>query len=172
MNHIVCHRFFAGRLVLASVVVTIGVFGNSVPVFGQSADRKQAEQAPDRCAEIRAILDAQAEAWNRGDLDAFMETYWKSPELTFSGGGETTRGWQATLDRYRTRYATRAAMGNLRFDDFELKELGESAALVLGTWHLKNDKGTPHGNFSLVLQKLDGKWVIVHDHSSTAEPKE
>jgi hypothetical protein len=123
-------------------------------------------------ATIEKLLNTQVEKWNEGDIDGFMQTYWNSPELTFSGGGKTTRGWQATMDRYKSRYPDRETMGTLEFDNLEHKSLGDNAALVLGSWQLTTAKGNPHGNFSLVLQKIEGKWLIIHDHSSTDESQE
>ena len=120
--------------------------------------------------EIEKLLHAQAKAWNSGDLKGFMQSYWKSDELTFSAGGKTTRGWQATLDRYVKRYAPPKEMGTLTFDKLETTIIEKNAALVLGNWHLKMKMGEERqGNFSLVLRKLDGQWTIVHDHSSSLE---
>ena len=98
-----------------------------------------------------------------------MEHYWKSDDLTFSGGGKTTRGWQATRDRYRERYPTRQKMGRLTLSEFEITPLGDSAALVLGKWKLDRADEPVAGNFSLVMRKIDGRWVIVHDHTSRLE---
>ncbi len=114
---------------------------------------------------LEAILQEQAAAWNRGDIDAFMEHYWKSDDLTFSSGGKTTRGWQTTKDGYKQRYPTRERMGFLIFDRLEAFPLADSAALVLGHWHLDRS-GPVGGNFSLVFRKIGGQWVIVHDHTS------
>ena len=99
-----------------------------------------------------------------------MQTYWKSDELTFSAGGKTTRGWQATLDRYVQNYAPPKEMGTLTFDHLESTLIEENAALILGDWHLKMEKGENRdGNFSLVLRKISGQWRIIHDHSSKIE---
>jgi len=117
---------------------------------------------------LHAILNQQAEAWNRGDIETFMSAYWKSPKLTFSSGGETTRGWDETLARYRTRYPDRAAMGKLQFSALETQMLGPDAALTLGRWELERHEPV-QGNFSLVWRKLDGAWRIVHDHSSSSK---
>jgi beta-aspartyl-peptidase (threonine type) len=117
-------------------------------------------------ATLEAVFRAQEEAWNRGDIGAFMEHYWKSDDLTFSAGGKTTRGWQATRNRYRERYPTRETMGRLTLSDFEITPLGDSAALVLGQWKLDRSNEPVAGNFTLVVRKLDGRWVIVHDHTS------
>jgi beta-aspartyl-peptidase (threonine type) len=98
-----------------------------------------------------------------------MEHYWKSDELTFSAGGQTTRGWQNTLERYRQRYPTVEKMGRLTFDHLEVQPLDETAALVLGQWRLAREDDALDGNFSLIVRKLDGRWLIVHDHTSRAE---
>ena len=115
---------------------------------------------------IKAILSAQEDAWNRGDLDAFMEHYWKSEALTFSSGGKTTRGWSETLIRYRERYPTTEKMGRLQLSGLEITPLGDAAALVLGQWDVKRDSEPLRGNFSLVVRKFDDRWRIVHDHTS------
>jgi beta-aspartyl-peptidase (threonine type) len=117
-------------------------------------------------AAVESILRAQKEAWNEGDVDAFMEHYWKSDDLTFSSGGKTTRGWDATLNRYRERYPTREQMGRLTLDELEITPLGDAAALVLGQWSLERENEPVSGNFSLVVRKFGDRWLIVHDHTS------
>jgi beta-aspartyl-peptidase (threonine type) len=122
-------------------------------------------------AAARAVLDAQMEAWNRGDLEGFMAGYWRSPELVFCSGATVTKGWDATLARYRKRYRSEGReMGRLRFDGIEVIPLGADAALARGAWHLTMGDGKePHGLFTLLLRRLDGAWVIVHDHTSAGE---
>jgi uncharacterized protein (TIGR02246 family) len=115
---------------------------------------------------LEAVLQIQEKAWNRGDVDGFVEHYWKSDDVTFSGGGKTTRGWTATRDRYRVRYPTREAMGQLTFGELEITPLGDAAAMVLGRWALARDEEPVSGNFTLVMRKVDGRWVIIHDHTS------
>lgn len=117
-------------------------------------------------AAVETVLRAQEKAWNDGDLDAFMEHYWKSEALTFSSGGDTTRGWNATLNRYRERYPTREKMGRLTLSEFEITPLSDSAALVLGRWQVERDSEPLKGNFSLLARKIDGLWVLIHDHTS------
>ena len=117
-------------------------------------------------ADVQTVFDAQVAAWNAGDIDAFMEHYWKSDELTFSSGGKTTRGWNATQARYRERYPTPEKMGRLKFEQLEITPLGDTAALVLGHWHLEREPEPLTGNYSIVFRKIDGRWLIVHDHTS------
>ena len=119
--------------------------------------------------QIIEILTSQDAAWNAGDIDAFMEPYWHSDDLTFSSGGKVTRGWQATLDGYRSRYPTREAMGRLSFTELEITSLSPDAALVLGRWRLERQNPLA-GAFTLVMRRIGGRWVIVHDHTSKDAP--
>jgi ketosteroid isomerase-like protein len=117
---------------------------------------------------IRALLASQVDAWNRGDLEAFMAGYWKSPELSFISGTTETRGWESTLERYRKKYQGEGKeMGKLDFFDLRVEMLGPEAAFVRGHWHLKMKNGQePGGLFTLVLRKFPEGWRIVHDHTS------
>ena len=119
----------------------------------------------------RSVLDAQVEAWNRGDLEGFMATYWRSPDLVFCSGSTVTKGWDETLARYRNRYQSEGReMGKLRFDAIEVIPLGEDAALARGAFRLvMTDGKEPHGLFTLLLRRIDGAWRIVHDHTSSGE---
>jgi len=116
--------------------------------------------------EIASMVQKQSDAWNRGDIPEFMVPYWHDDRLTFSSGGATTRTWQATLDRYRKKYPDKATMGHLIFSELETQRLGPDAALTLGRWQLKRESPVG-GNFSLVWKKIDGVWLIIHDHSSS-----
>ena len=135
--------------------------GGQTAAVGQAS----AQDAAVRAA-IEKVFRAQQDAWNGGDIAAFMDHYWKSDDLTFSSGGKTTRGWRATLAGYRERYPTREKMGRLTLSGLEITPLGDAAALVLGQWKLDRQCEPVGGNFTLVLRKIDGRWVIVHDHTS------
>ena len=126
------------------------------------------ERAIDRAA-ITKILETQQNDWNQGNVDAFLEGYWHSPDLTFSGSGGTARGWDGVLARYKKNYPDRAAMGQLDFSGLEFHFLGKDAALVLGHWHLSRAKGDIGGVFSLVWQRFPEGWRIIHDHTSLVE---
>lgn len=118
---------------------------------------------------IPITLQQQSEAWNRGDVDGFMSAYWRSPDLTFASGGEVTRGFEDTLERYRRKYPTPEAMGRLTFSDLEIRRLGKDSAMVLGRWRLERTEPVG-GLFTLVMQRMGDRWVIIHDHTSRAEP--
>lgn len=117
-------------------------------------------------AEIRRVMDAQAAAWNAGDIEGYMQGYWKSPELVFISGDSVTKGWQPTLDRYKKRYDSRAKMGTLAFSDLEIEVLSKDAAKVLGSWALVREADNPKGKFTLIFRKFKDGWRIVHDHTS------
>lgn len=117
------------------------------------------------------ILETQQEAWNAGDVEAFMELgYWQSPELTFLSGGDLRQGYAEVLDRYRDRYLSEGrSMGRLNFSDTQVRFLGDRFALVRGRWHLHYaDQEDPQGWFSLVFERFAYGWRIIHDHTSSA----
>jgi ketosteroid isomerase-like protein len=115
---------------------------------------------------IRALLARQQNDWNRGDIVAFMSGYARKPGLVFTSGGRVFRGWDQALARYQAGYPDREAMGKLTFSDLEITILGQSAAVVLGKWSLERARDTPHGVFTLVLERESGRWLIIHDHTS------
>lgn len=120
---------------------------------------------------VRVVLIDQANAWNRGDLEGFMQGYWNSDELTFYSGGTVTKGWQATLDRYRKRYqADGKEMGSLEFAIISVDVPSRETAVVRGRWKVVTSKESSEGLFTLLFREIDGKWVIVHDHTSAADP--
>jgi len=133
-------------------------------LLAQSAKKDDAR----RIAAIRAVLDAQAAAWNRGDIESYMDGYDRSPDTVFVSGDRVTRGWQTVLERYKKVYDTREKMGTLTFSDLEITALSKESALVLGRWHLRRSKDEPHGRFTLLFRKTKSGWKIVHDHTSSA----
>jgi ketosteroid isomerase-like protein len=122
--------------------------------------------APDEPAAIRTVVDNQAAAWNRGDIDAFMTGYARSPETTFVSGDEVTHGWQTVHDRYAKKYDSREKMGTLTFSNLTITPLCDDAAIVVGSWRLERKDDQPHGKFTLLFRKLPEGWRIVVDHTS------
>ena len=116
--------------------------------------------------EIISILQTQDESWNNGDIDGFMQTYWKSDSLMFIGKSGVTYGWKNTLNNYKRGYPDTAAMGKLTFTLINIKKLSRKYYHVIGKWHLTRTAGNLQGHFTLLLQKIKGKWLIIADHSS------
>ncbi len=152
-------------LVAATIVMLTGILAAQC-----GGSRGQMMSHDNGEAAIRAVLDSQVSAWNRGDLEGFMTGYWNSPDLTFFSAGTQTSGWDAALERYRKGYqAPGKEMGTLSFTDLKIVMLAPDAAFVRGRFHLVTTDGkNPEGLFTLVWRKFPEGWRIVHDHSSSA----
>jgi beta-aspartyl-peptidase (threonine type) len=148
-------RLILGGLLLVSSLLLV-LHSLSAGTAGFDGDR----------AAITAVLSVQQDAWNHSDVDKFLEGYWRSPDLTFSGTSGIARGWDAVLARYKKNYPDQAALGHLEFSELEFRFLGKDAALVLGHWHLARAQGDIGGVFSLVWQRFPEGWKIIHDHTS------
>src|SRR5262249_52782915 len=120
----------------------------------------------DDLAAVRAVLDAQEAAWNRGDIEGYMRGYAPGDDTTFVSGDSVTRGWKTVLDRYKKKYDSRAKMGTLDFSDLALRPLGGDDVVVSGAWELKREQDNPHGRFTLIFHRTAAGWRIVYDHSS------
>jgi len=142
---------------IQKILILVFVFSSTV-LFSQNKDFKTIEK----------LLAVQSESWNKGDIDGFMQTYWKSEELQFIGSSGVVYGWQGTLDRYKRTYPDKATMGHLTFNLINVDKRSRKVISVVGKWHLKRDekKGDLEGHFLLILKKIKGKWLIVADHSS------
>ena len=131
-------------------------------------DELLAKLDPHRLAErkIRSMLERQEVAWNDGDLERYMRGYWKSDSTVFASGGTVSRGWQATLERFRHNYGTAERMGQLTFEIHAIDFLTNEWAKVLGNWKIDRKDENLHGLFTLVCREINGDWKIIHDHTS------
>ena len=116
--------------------------------------------------DIARVMHQQQIDWSNGDLDGFMKSYWKSDSLVFIGKRGPTYGWQQALDNYKKGYPDKAAMGKLTFRLDKIELLTKTDAFVMGAWSLAREKDNPGGYFTLWFKKVNGKWVIVCDHTS------
>jgi len=116
---------------------------------------------------VRQLLEQQAKDWNNGNIDAFMEGYWKSDQLQFIGAKGVTYGWQSTKDNYKLGYPDKAAMGELSFDLLGVDKQSRKIVSVTGKFTLKRESGEVlSGYFLLIIKKIKGKWLIIADHTS------
>lgn len=122
------------------------------------------DSAPEK---IRGLLDRQVEDWNRGDVEAFMEGYWKSDQMIFKSGDDEQRGWEAALKRYQTAYDTREKMGRLSFSELAIEEQGPDDARVTGRWLVARAPRDLSGRFTLWLRRLPEGWRIVRDETTS-----
>jgi len=122
-------------------------------------------------ADIRRVLENQEKAWNKGDLEGFMEGYWNSPELTFYSEDRPRRGWEQTYARYKERYRDGGKeMGKLSFNNLNIDLIGSGQALVRGEWKLELKKNEIKGLFTLIMKQFPEGWRITHDHTSGPVP--
>jgi ketosteroid isomerase-like protein len=142
----------------AEIMKILSLFFFLIPLISFSQD-KDADA-------IRQVLSVQTDAWNRGNIDEFMKGYWKSDSLKFIGQSGVTYGYDATLARYKRNYSDTAQMGKLSFDILEVKKLSPQYYFVLGKWFLKRSVGDIGGLYTLLFRKINGRWVIVVDHTS------
>ena len=122
-------------------------------------------QTPD-VKEILSILENQTRSWNQGNIEKFMDGYWKNDSLMFIGQSGVTYGFRNTLNNYKKNYSDTAKMGKLFFTILETKKLSPEYYFVLGKWFLKRSIGDIGGHYTLLFRKIKGRWVIVSDHSS------
>jgi len=139
-----------------TAILCISFFILSITVHAQSKDELA----------IRQLLSKQNAAWNKGDIKGFMQGYWQNDSLMFIGKSGITYGWKNTLENYKKGYPDTAAMGQLRFELIEFKQLSDKNYFVVGKWFLTRSIGNVEGAFTLLLRKIKNKWVIVADHSS------
>jgi ketosteroid isomerase-like protein len=137
-------------------------------LFGAFTETSSAAAAANDQAEIRAVMAAQVAAWNRGDIDGFMNGYARAATTEFVSGDKLTRGWQTVRDRYKKKYGSREKMGTLTFSELKITPLNRDAALVIGRWKLVRKSDKPQGRFTLLFRRIPPSrdWRIVHDHTS------
>lgn len=141
-----------------------------IPLSVHAQSSSKARKAEGRTiAAIHAVIYAQRDGWNRGDVESYMAGYARSRDTVLVSGDNVTRGWQTVLDRYKANYSTREKMGTLTFSELETTLIGTDAAIVLGRWHLKRAGDEPHGRFTLIFRKTRQGWKIIHDHTSSAD---
>lgn len=115
--------------------------------------------------EIETVLFDQQEAWNKGDIDAFMEGYWNSEELTFIGRSGVNKGWETTLANYKKGYPDKETMGKLSFEVVQLDSLSNEVYRMIGKYKLERKDDEPSGIFTLIWQLKNGKWLITSDQT-------
>ena len=143
------------------IIIVIAVF---VSCTG-NIDNKKEE------GKIKQVLENQQLSWNSGDINTYMEAYWKSDKLRFASGDRVTFGWEKTLKNYEKSYPDKESMGELFFTDLIIETIDADDALVFGRWQLYRINDIPNGLFTLHFKKIKGEWKIVSDHTSSARTK-
>jgi len=140
-----------------------------------SAEKTSAANAQLTGAEREEIMNtfmATQDAWNAGNLEDFMKGYWESESLVFTGAAGPTYGYSKTLERYKLNYPDQETMGMLKFKVIDLYKIDSSTALMIGQFYLSRSMGDVIGFYTLVWQEIEGRWLIISDHSSGQAIKE
>lgn len=129
--------------------------------------------------EIKKVMSEQENAWNNGDLDGFMQGYWKNDQLKFISKNGVTYGWQNIYNNYKKSYPNKETMGTLTFDIISIEPLGKTnlhavganplkkqVYMVVGKWKTSGTIKAAEGYFTLIFKKINDSWVIVSDHTS------
>lgn len=143
---------------ILSKAANIGIISSIIPAAQEDRPRSRSDI-------IKATLAAQAAAWNEGDIEAFMEGYWRDKDLTFVSGTQVSKGWGNTLKRYKKRYGNGAQLGQLSFEELDVQMVADDVAIVVGRFILLRDQKRDSGLFTLVMKRFEGVWRIVHDHT-------
>jgi len=121
-------------------------------------------------ASVRAVLHDQRDAWNRGDIEGFLAGYERSDDLIFTSGATVRRGFEETRTKFRAKYGDEPeSMGTLAFDLLDVRGVGADGAAVLGRWALTETPQAGSGIFSVILERQQGTWRVIHDHTSASE---
>ena len=117
--------------------------------------------------EIERLMNSQAEAWNRGDLEGFVRPYDDTGRLIFIGSSGPVRSPQALKESYEKRYGEgKNEFGKLSFSETHVDLLDQNVARAYGRWAVQQKEKSLSGWFSLILYKTAQGWRIIHDHSS------
>ena len=141
---------------MRKLLLAVPFFFVAIIVFAQPKDEKA----------IATVMQKQVSAWNNGDLQGFMQTYWSNDSLLFVGKNGVTKGWNNTLKNYKKAYPDKTSMGELKFTLIKIQKLSAHYYNVIGKWHLTRSAGDLQGHYTLLFRKIKGKWLIVQDHSS------
>ena len=114
-------------------------------------------------AAIRGVMAAQERAWDRGDIDGFMQGYGDS--ICFVGRNDLNCGKAEVTAHYKKTYPDKAAMGDLAFGITEILQAGGDHAWLTGNWKLERSADTVGGGFSLLWERQQDGWRIIRDHT-------
>lgn len=160
-------RYFATRFLIATFVFSIWACSGA-PSVGQTLTEDVAANAEQA---IRHVLSESRSAWNRGDITAYMKSHWRDEQTVHFFNDDITVGYSAIEGRYRARYPDPKNMGTISGSEFNVQILGPAVGIASGRWSFERGQVRISGVVTLVFRKIDGAWLIVHDHS-TAVPEQ
>jgi len=136
-------------------------------MFNSCSPREKAIDETSIRSSIKKVLSNQVKSWNAGNIENYMQGYWKSDSLRFASGNSVAFGWDKTLNKYKKGYPEKDKMGFLKFSNVDVKIISQESALVFGKWQLDREHDNPNGLFTLLFNKTQSGWKIIHDHTSS-----
>jgi uncharacterized protein (TIGR02246 family) len=126
--------------------------------------------APGPEKEIYDEVTKACDAWNRHDLDGYLDSFWRSDALVVVVEGETVHGWDLLSKALHTGYPNPSEMGVLTLDRAQVQMLAPDFAEVL-TWDtISFAKKKEFGTSTIVMKRLPEGWRVVLMHTSFVEP--
>jgi ketosteroid isomerase-like protein len=150
------------------IVVLLGACVLALAASGCVSSPESAKNDEQIVGAVRVVIEAQQAAWNRGDIEGFMDGYERADATTFVSGEELMHGWQTVLERYKQRYNSREQMGTLTFSELAITPISPLFALADGRWQLTRAHDTPRGRFTLIFHRINNDWRIIHDTTTSA----
>ena len=152
-------------LVLATIFVAVACGGSGEVRRSDSAAASPPSDSASLRAEIDAMMTTSAGAWNRGDLDEFMQDF--AERATFISSRGVLHGRAEIREVYAPRFAPGGVRDSLSFERTEVHPLAPGLAHVISYYRLvRGDSTVAVGPTSLVMRRDGGRWRIAHDHSS------
>jgi ketosteroid isomerase-like protein len=147
------------RSINQTLILLVLVLAGIVSVSGQSRDEKM----------VREVLDQNLTAFMKNDL-ATMDRIWANDEgVTVFENGHANWGWAD----YRNNHLApeMKEMTNVKYTSSDLKlRVDGKTAWCTFKYAISGDSNDRHfdssGLGTAVLEKRDGRWVIVHWHTS------
>lgn len=154
------------RAFLLSLLTTLCIFPLTPSATGQTPG--QLYTATREQLDVTKIVIAQENAWNKGDLDAYL-SYFKDAKNTEAVLNGSVRGLEKIRNAYHASFPNRDAMGQLEQSEVDVRELGSDFALATGRYHLlrsRKNGGEAQGTFTEIFQKTEEGWKIVFSQNT------
>lgn len=130
----------------------------------------QASPAAALRREIQQAVRAYVDAYNQADVGAVAEMYGRQPGVTSAGDGEILRGWDR-IREFFDEFIGAEGTYKIALGSVDVTPLGPGYAMALGSYTITGgvpgESAQQRGAMTLVFQKIQGAWKVIHDHTSS-----
>jgi ketosteroid isomerase-like protein len=153
---------------LASLVLAASIFAvTPLPTSAQQQPNPLFTATRQQLDVVKIIL-AQQDAWNKGDLDAYLSHYKNAPD-TQAVLATLVRGFDNIRSAYRLNFPNKDTMGAIEDSEVEVRALGDNFALATGKYQLSRSRksgGDISGTFTELFEKTPAGWQIIFSQST------